>query len=184
MRITAPAHAAVFVAGILVACTPRARAGSGSIDTGSVPDTSARIRSDTVSQLRGTLFITGSEPATTLTLQLADGTGVALVGDVTDELRRLSGATVVVYGSRTTRAARESFAVQRYDIRSIDGQTPFVGTLHVHDGGVWLVAADSLPLATVPDSLRAQSGAKVWITGRRTDRGLEVQSYGVLRPPR
>ena len=43
--------------------------------------------------------------------------------------------------------------------------------------------AETVQLAGVPDALRGQVGAKVWVVGRQTGAGLQVQSYGVIREP-
>ena len=182
MRPSAIVRVVALSGGIIVSCRPYATPHRGDSGAGPTSGPTVDTAVDTLEQLRGTLFVTGSEPATNLTLRREDGTGVTLVGDPTDELRRLSGATVAVYGTRTSAARASVFAVRRYDVLSIDGQRPSVGILLVRDGAIWLAAADTVQLAAAPDALRTQAGAKVWIVGRQTDRGLEVQSYGVLRP--
>ncbi|HET7563704.1 MAG TPA: hypothetical protein VFJ96_01820 [Gemmatimonadaceae bacterium] len=136
-------------------------------------------------QATGTIAVTGTAAASYATLRVEGARAITLVGDLESELRRLSGATVRVTGRDAGAGPLgRRLDVQRYEVLAIDGQTPVVGTLRVHDDAVWLVAADSVALEAVPAELRAEDGAKVWVTGRRTERGLEVQRYGVLRPAR
>lgn len=140
-------------------------------------------RTDT--QATGTVSVTGTTVASAVTLHSEGARSLTLVGDLASELRRLAGATVRVTG-RDAGAGQfgPRLDVQRYDVLAINGQTPVVGILRTGGDMPRLVAApgDTVSLIGVPDALRAQDGAKVWITGRRTDGGLEVQSYGVLRP--
>jgi len=182
MRAPALASVVVLSVGVVASCRPYATSRHGNSGEGPTAGPTVGTAVDTMEQLRGTIFVTGSEPTTGLTLQREDGTGVTLVGDLTDELRRLSGATVAVYGARTSAPHAGAFAVRSYDLLSIDGQRPAVGILLVRDDAIWLAAADTVQLTAVPDALRTQAGAKLWVVGQRTGRGMAVQSYGVLRP--
>ena len=77
-----------------------------------------------------------------------------------------------------------SFAVSRYEVLSIEGSKPLVGTLTVRDGSTWLVVdRDTLKLSSTTPEIRAKVGAKVWIVGRRSGAELTPQSFGVLRDP-
>jgi hypothetical protein len=107
---------------------------------------------------------------------------MTLVGPLEPELRRLGGATVSVAGGLAA-SPPNAFTVSRYDVVSVDGARPAVGTLMNRDGGVWLAGQDTVRLTSVPAALQGKSGAKVWIVGRRTGSELTVQSYGVLREP-
>ncbi len=109
---------------------------------------------------------------------------VNLSGMLLPELRRLSGAMVSVQGSRTAASPLEGFEAMAYEVTSIDGQRPSVGILRERDGAFTIAGAETVRLTTgVPDALRRQVGAKVWVVGRPTDSGLQVQSYGVIREP-
>ena len=68
-----------------------------------------------------------------------------------------------------------------YEVMSINGQRPSVGILQELDGGFTITGADPVRLTGVPETLRRRVGAKVWVVGRPTDSGLQVQSYGVIR---
>ena len=107
---------------------------------------------------------------------------VMLVGPLEVELRRLNGATVTVAGGLAARPPN-AFTVSRYEIVSVDGTRPFVGTLVTRAGGLALAGTDTVRLASVPTALQGKAGAKVWIVGRRSGAELTVQSYGILREP-
>ena len=107
---------------------------------------------------------------------------VRLVGPLELELRRLGGATVTVAGAPAA-SPPNAFTVSRYDIVSVDGSRPVVGTLLSRDGGLALASTDTVRLASVPAGLQDKAGARVWIVGRRTGGELTVQSYGILRDP-
>jgi hypothetical protein len=181
-----PAHGtartAIVTLAIVASCSPYARASQGGTGASVAADPPARTAPDTMEQRRGTLVITGSEPMTAVTLQRQDGGALTLLGDLEPELRRLSGATVAVHGTRTAHPPRGGFDVRRYEILLIDGQRPHVGTLVVRDGVASLASgSDTVKLAALPAALRTQSGARVWLLGPVTDRTLHVQSYGIIR---
>jgi hypothetical protein len=169
---------------LLTGCTPYPHTGqsrAGGADTGGVRDTTTRASVDTMEQLQGKLFVTGSEPMTTVTLQRDDGGAIALTGELEPELRRLAGATVAVHGTHVEHPPMGGFDVHRYEVLLIDGQRPYVGIL-IHRGATtWLAGADTVELADTPEALSAQPGAKVWIVGERMGDALAVQSYGILR---
>ncbi|MDF2771430.1 MAG: hypothetical protein K0S86_924 [Geminicoccaceae bacterium] len=121
-----------------------------------------------------------NSPVTSLRVE---GRGpVTLVGPLEPELRRLGGATVTVAGGLAP-SPPNAFAVSRYDIVSVDGARPAVGTLLSRDGGLALASTDTVRLASVPAGLQGKAGARVWIVGRRNGGELTVQSYGILRDP-
>ena len=135
-------------------------------------------------RLTGRILITGTAQMESVTLQIDGGGSVNLSGALRPELQRLSGAMVSVQGSRTGASPREGFEVAEYEVTSIDGQRPSVGILEERDGGFTITGAETVRLTTpVPDALRRQVGAKVWVVGRQTGSGLQVQSYGVIREP-
>jgi len=134
-------------------------------------------------ELTGRILITGTAQIEFVTLQIDGGGAVNLSGMLLPELRRLSGAVVSVRGSRTAAAPLERFEATEYEVTSIDGQRPSVGILQEMDGGFTVSGAETVRLAGVPDALRRQVGAKVWVVGRETASGLQVQSYGVIRGP-
>jgi len=182
MRPT-PAVAALFlVAASLTACARHKGAAPGAahpVPAGNPSDTAgARL------ELTGVIVASGTEQFTITTLQREAHRPVRLVGELAGELRRLAGATVRVRGTRTTGSPSDAIDAWSYEVLSIDGQHPHVGTLLVRGDSVWLAAVDTLQLVAAPDLLRTQAGAKVWIIGPATPdgRAVRVQSYGVIRP--
>ncbi len=134
-------------------------------------------------QLSGQVMVTGTAQMEFVTLQIDGGGSVNLSGELLPELRRLSGANVSVLGTRKPATPLEGFEAASYEVTSIDGQRPSVGILEERDGVFTLAGAETVRLTGVPDALRRQVGAKVGVTGRQTDSGLQVQSYGVIREP-
>jgi hypothetical protein len=123
-----------------------------------------------------------SQPRTTL--QVEGGPPTTLTGPLEPELRRLNAATVWVAGAPGGAAPNASFAVSRYEIVSIDGAKPVVGSVIAHDGATWLAAErDTVKLVSAPADLRDKVGAKVWIVGRRTGAELTPQTFGIIRDP-
>ena len=120
-----------------------------------------------------------SDPMTSLAI---DGAKPAiLLGPLEQELRRLSSATVSVAGAPAS-SPPGAFTVTRYEIISIDGAKPLVGTLLDRAGAQWLATErDTVMLTSVPADLNAKAGSKVWIVGRRTGADLVVQTFGVIR---
>lgn len=131
--------------------------------------------------LVGEIMITGSAPAIQVTL-VSESSSVDLVGEWRGELENLTGAEVAVRG-KPTGLPRE-FQVSSYEIRSISGKRPLVGTLAERAGELWLDGNESVRLVSVPALLRNQLGAKVWVLGRRMEGGVYPQTYGVIRASR
>ncbi|HEX5438507.1 MAG TPA: hypothetical protein VFW98_15245 [Gemmatimonadaceae bacterium] len=135
-------------------------------------------------QLTGTVVVTGTDVARYTTLRIEGKPVVTLVGPLEPELRRLGAATVRVTGEDAgSGPAGRRLAVGEYEVLSINGERPYVGVLLVQDDRLALAtASDTLPLSAAPQALRQHAGAKLWVTGQRTDTGVELQSYGVIRP--
>ena len=134
--------------------------------------------------LTGKVVATGvaADPVTSLQVEGANPT--TLVGPLEQELRTLGGATVWVAGTPGRGVPHTSFMVSRYEIVSIDGAKPMVGSLVARNGATWLAAErDTVKLASVPAALVGKTGAKVWIVGRRIGADLMPQSFGVIREP-
>lgn len=134
-----------------------------------------------VEQLSGKVFVTGSEPGTSVTLVRPQGRGVTLVGDLQGELARLSGAEVRVHGLQGEKSPAGGFDVESYDVLEIDGEVPKVGILKMNEGTILLTGQDTVGLSDPPDELRNKVGAKVWIVGHPTGGKVVVQSYGIIR---
>lgn len=134
--------------------------------------------SDTV---RGTVRQVGSTPFVRTVVEGTDT--VTVTGDPESELARLSGARVRVVGTLSTgEYPGPTLDVATYEILSVDGERPAVGTLRSDRDGLFLERPEREPLRlrAVTSSLGRNVGAKIWvITG---DDG-SVRRYGVLRPP-
>ena len=134
--------------------------------------------------MTGKVVAGGLASSPTTSLQVEGGKPTTLVGALEPELRRLGGATVWVAGAPGAGSPNATFTVSRYDIVSIDGAKPAVGTVLNRGGHLWLATdTDTLSLATAPAALTATVGAKVWVVGRRSGKALAVQTYGVIREP-
>ena len=164
-------------AAAMVSSTWACRSGNSNPDTS--PD--AQAVNASMETLQGTVALTGSEPAVMVSLRLAGGNSVDLVGPLRGELARLSGAVASVRGSRD--AGARSFTAQSYEVVSINGEAPVVGVMVERDGAVWIDGEEPVRLTAVSDNLRGHMGAKMWITGRRSGDSMQVQSYGVIREP-
>lgn len=113
-----PVLAAILVA--IAACapnqaTPEADRSGPSVGGQSAPDTTGErrdpAREAAKDTLRGTIAVVGSEPATLVVLRPVGGGGeIALHGDPTRDLRRLSGLEVWVEGRRSPSGARPGVA--------------------------------------------------------------------------
>ncbi|HEX6534682.1 MAG TPA: hypothetical protein VF041_08790 [Gemmatimonadaceae bacterium] len=166
------AAAAAMIA-IAACATPGRQAAVGTPPAAASEDTTAS----------GRVHVVGAAPRMVVALE-AGGAQVALIGPLASELATLDGADVTVRGAAgvspvpIARGGR-AITVREYDIDSIAGRKPVVGTLVVNAAGVRL---DSIPLSSPPEALRELAGSKVWVVGERDASGaLRVDAYGVLR---
>ena len=133
--------------------------------------------------LEGELRIAGSEPMTMVMLRpVSGGEEIRLQGAMVEELRRLGGVVVAVRG-QMGESQMQGFDVTSYEVTSVEGRRPSVGTVVSRDGGLWLDGEASVRLENVPAGLRSRVGAKVWVLGTVVDGVLRLQSYGVIREP-
>lgn len=169
----------------LVACAhnPEPRAGADS----SPADGAVASSDDATAQLvelTGRVVNSGTEQFSITTLQIENAPPTRLVGDLRDELRTLAGAEVKVRGLVDSAGPGRSLRVREYEVLSINGQRPLVGTLLVRDSGIWLAARDTMRLVPELAALRERTGAKIWVVGTSDPDGtsLRVESYGVIAP--
>lgn len=131
--------------------------------------------------ITGTVRQVGNTPFTRIIVE-GDDAALRITGELEEEVGRLVGARVLVVGSRVEGdEPGPTLQAAGYEILSVDGATPRVGTLdHEAGEGYRLLAEDgeALPLRGVPDGLGARVGAKVWIV---LGDGGAVQRYGILR---
>lgn len=168
-----------LAAAALAACSGSRQEGMGSSEAS--PAVAGR---DTTAQ--GIIRSIGADPFAQLVIQPRPGHGegqVALAGELRGELAQLQGAEVLVRGrvapNRPPNPPR-AIDVTRYEIISVGGEPPYVGTLEER-GGV-LTLAD-LVVVGAPRHLRNAAGGKVWITGYVSGDSLRVSLYGIIRKP-
>jgi hypothetical protein len=132
----------------------------------------------------------GAMPLTQLVVQRAGGgepRSVGIRGPLRRDIQNLVGAEVRVWGRPAANqppTPPRAVEVTGYEILSVGGATPVVGTLAADGGGFYLVTSgDRLALDPMPENLRALIGAKIWAVGRRDGGTLHVESYGVIRRP-
>lgn len=131
--------------------------------------------------LRGHVSVSsmGPQPLTTL---VTDSTGpIVLEGDLEPELRRLNGAEVEVEGQRTETPPNGGIDVQRYVILEIAGEAPFVGMLDASGTRLTIEDGSVLRLDGLPDPIRANGAARIWVIGDRRENTVSVRSAGVIR---
>lgn len=187
MRRIAALHTILLLAASAAACArnPEPRAGSDSLpaDSAAAAEQSMQPQEE---RLTGRIVNSGTERLVITTLQVEGQGPTRLVGALESELRRLSGATVSVVGTvdSTGPPPGVSLDVREYELLSINGQRPLVGTVLVRDDGIWLAAADTVRLVPELQELRDHAGARVWVVGTASANGseLRVGSYGVIAP--
>lgn len=149
-------------------------------------ETGARAGSVVDTTVEGTVRVVG--PVETAQLILRGPTAsVALTGPLSDELRRLSGATLRATGTPQNHSAPlppRAVVVRDYELLEVDGQRPVVGILLSRDDRVWLGGQDTVELVGITSDLAQRLGAKLFVVGVREDGRLRVKSYGVIRDPR
>ena len=128
--------------------------------------------------LRGIIAVVGAEPGTSVVLELAHGGVVTLIGE-RPILDRLAGLEVMVEGARDAHAR---FGVRHVTVRASAGVPAVDGTLAREGERYVLVTADArrLPIAVLPEALRGDVGARVWLAGP-LDRAPDT--FGVIAPP-
>lgn len=178
-------HVSIPMLAGLAACAhnpdPRSAADSAPVDSSaqsSDPALAQELR------LSGRVVNSGTENFTITTLQVEGSPPTRLVGHLQSELRALAGAEVLVHGSLDSTGGARVLDARGYELLSINGRRPRVGTLLVREAGLYLAAIDTLRLIPELASLREHAGAKVWVVGS-ADSGaneLRVESYGVITP--
>jgi len=138
----------------------------------------------------GIVHEVGAMPLTQLVVQTASGAepqSVGVRGPLRRDVQNLIGAEVRIWGKPVANQPPpppRGIEVTGYEILSVGGAVPVVGTL-IEDGGTFYVVSDTdrLVLDPVPENLRNVAGAKIWVVGRRDGDTLHLESYGVIRRP-
>lgn len=128
----------------------------------------------------GTVRIVGSDPLAQVVLDAWGRGQIAVIGDLRDEVGGLTGAVVRVAGAYAAnvqpRPAQAIEAVS-YDILSVNGKHPYVGTLESDGGRLTLLG---LRVDAGGEALAGYVGRRVWVVGSVADGALRVESYGVI----
>ncbi|HYW12044.1 MAG TPA: hypothetical protein VE871_08805 [Longimicrobium sp.] len=160
-------HRLLLLALVLAACA-----------RGSVPADAAPAGADGAAPedtLRGTVRITGSEPAVTYVVEDASGRQTALDGDPA-VLVRLNGLEVAFGGEARGTAP---FRVTRTEVRAVEGVPAVDGVLARDDGRDVLLARDGTRhvIARLPAGLRGAAGSRVWLAGPLDG---DIDSFGII----
>lgn len=203
MRRIAATGSIAAVLAATAGCTGKpAKIDSASVSTsaGATPDTSPTSSGDSIptsdvpsgrpsnamairptpgaDTLRGIIRVIGAGiDASPMLRPNGGGPQVALLGDHTATLSRLSGTDVWVSGKRS---GTRGLDVDRFLVRSANGVPAIDGTLIARDGGYAIVTTSDHaehPIVNPSAALRTHVGARVWITG-----ALETGSvtFGVI----
>jgi len=121
--------------------------------------------------------------------QLTDEQGrrFLLTGAWSDELLRLHGHTVKVWGELGPRKLfQPTVVVTRYELLAVGGQAPQVGELRLEaEGRLQLRQQDRALVLEAPAALRqrlrARVGCKVWLVGELVGSVLRPSAFGWLR---
>ena len=125
----------------------------------------------------GTVIVSGVEGLVDLRLD-TDAGQIGLVGGWVDEIKNLSGARVSVRGD----GRDEAFEVRGYTVVEVNGERPWVGVVLSYAGGFRLDGPDPVGLTGESARLQELVGSKIWVTGPRSGDGVQVVSFGVIRP--
>jgi hypothetical protein len=134
----------------------------------------------------GLVGVTGTGVAPVAILRLAEGGSLGITGELAREIRRLSGARIVVEGRETATPVGPGLDVTTYEILEIEGRRPLVGVLRRVEEAWTLLPEDEeaepIELLGMPER-GVEEGAKVWVTGLETEDGrFRVESHGVVIP--
>ncbi len=138
---------------------------------------------------QGVIRIVGADPFAQPVLHSGSGADVQTVGiqgALKSEIEALSGLEVRVWGRAVDNrppTPPRAVEVAGYEIVSVSGKRPAVGTVLLRGGVVYLAGRDTTALSGVPADLSARQGAKVWVVGVPESGTLRVQTYGIIREP-
>ncbi len=142
------------------------------------------VAGDTTAQ--GMIRSIGADPFAQLVIQPRPGHGegqVAIAGELRSELAQLQGVEVLVRGrvapNRPPNPPR-AIEVTSYEIVSVGGERPYVGTLRDAAGTLMLL---DMVVIRAPHDLRRAVGGKVWISGPVSGDSLRVSLYGIIKRP-
>jgi hypothetical protein len=173
------------MAAAMIVSTPDTAVGDPAVPTDLAPVPMTLRTGDTVAT--GTVRSVGAAPLTQVVLQSGAGAeirSVAVRGELRDEIARAIGAEVRVWGPPAANQPpppARAVEVYRYDILSVNGEIPVVGTVFRRGEQLLIGGRDTVDLVGAPEELLGRLGAKVWAVGVREGSTLRIQAYGVLR---
>ena len=131
-------------------------------------------------ELEGRVRRVGSQPFSRTVIESDDGDATLVVGPFAPEIGRLAGARVRVTGHfEPGEVLGPTLAASSYEIVSVDGDRPIVGTLGSDEDGFFLKSRGQVfRLSVVSDRLAARSGVFLWVV---LDGNEGVARYGILR---
>ena len=124
----------------------------------------------------GTLRLVGSSPVNIRLVVQDAGGSKTITGPLREELRRLAGAEVVLYG----RVEGGGVVPTDYRIRAIDGRPVTMGVVEAISGDhARMRTSEDEILYLVTEGDEFTVGQKVWVQGPPA---VIVQTYGIIRP--
>lgn len=168
----------LLAAALMAACAPQ---NGETPNAAPSPQPGADATADTTT-VRGTVRVVGSAPVNTaVVVRDARDRSVRVEGPLAEEIGRLSGAEVEVYGtSRPDPMYGQAITAARYTIRSVDGRPVVTGVVEQGpDGQLQLRTDDGRVVRLTGGAAHLRVGQKVWVQGPQT---VQVQTFGVIRP--
>lgn len=151
-------------------------AGSASARSAGRPAATSPRPQSTIDTLSGIPAVVGSSPFMQVVVR-SPGSSVEITGPLAAEIGRAAGVELWVRGRRAGRGLEAT----EYRVRRVDGRPALDGVLVADGDRLYLRLADGTRrlIASPPDALKAEAGARVWITG-----GIDqpVAAFGILRP--
>jgi hypothetical protein len=131
--------------------------------------------------IRGTVAVVGSAPLNVAVLvRGANGESSRVEGPLAEEIQRLSGAEVEVWGVRQADPMYgSSLRATSYAVRTVGGSPVLTGTVERAGDGQLQLRLEDGRVMRLAGATQLRPGQKVWVQGPAT---VQVQSFGVIRP--
>lgn len=155
-------------------------AGSGGAVGGSAPVSSGAAAEGSAAEcVTGTVGVESRAYAPRTVVRVAGGETTVVEGAQASRIRRLTGAVVTVCGT----SAAGVMDAEIFEIRHVDGMEAHLGVVATGSEQVALdpgAGRAPVPLASVPEALRAADGQVAWVAGRWEGGRFQVLSFGLL----
>jgi hypothetical protein len=140
--------------------------------------------------VEGTLSLRGSTPFPILLLSSGRKTFLVRSDSLYEELKNLQGMQVRLQGEKASAPSLglPVLNAESYELLPLSGgEAPLVGVLLVQDAACFLIPADGETIelrGNLVELLKGFAGGKVWVVGKRSPEGMDVEGYGlILRGP-